>query len=158
MAALTTRQGGRPTKDNTNIFFQAKIWPCVTIRGSRPRRTDRLTVSNKMTWPDETSSVSHSYHHTELSLVFTPSDHKNLLTGHFSSLVYPTNIIAVLLNVYIQVEILWIVTPCKRCGRISCCLHLQVEEDEGSTDLCNVGILPQHYTASQSRGPRLQSS
>jgi len=37
-----TWTGGRPTKDNTEIFFQGKIWPSVTIRGSRPRRTDRL--------------------------------------------------------------------------------------------------------------------
>jgi hypothetical protein len=33
-----------------------------------------------------------------------------------------------------------------------CCLYLQSEmgpEDGGSMDLCNFGILPQHYTASQ---------
>jgi hypothetical protein len=43
MTAPPTRQGGRPTKDNTELFFQAKIWPWVTIRGSRSGRTHRLT-------------------------------------------------------------------------------------------------------------------
>jgi len=40
-----------------------------------------------------------------------------------------------------QVEVLWIVTP----------------EDGGSMVLRNDGILPQHYTASQPRRPRLES-
>jgi hypothetical protein len=44
--------------------------------------------------------------------------------------------------VKIEVEFFWVVTPC---------------EDEGSTDLWNVGILPQHYTASQPRRTRLES-
>jgi len=30
-------------------------------------------------------------------------------------------------------------------------------EDGGSMDLPNVGILPQHYTASQPRRPRLEA-
>jgi len=39
-----------------------------------------------------------------------------------------------------------------------CCVHLQVRwsEDEGSMDLWNVGILSQHYTASQPRRHRLE--
>jgi hypothetical protein len=60
--------------------------------------------------------------------------------------------------VKIQVDVIWVVTPCsvmvhyQRFGG-PCCLHLQgeVSEDGGSIDLWNVGILPQHYTASQPR-------
>jgi hypothetical protein len=56
----------------------------------------------------------------------------------------------------IQFEVFWVVTPSRvavgyqRFGGI-CCLHLRggVPEVEGSTDLRNVGIVPQHYTASQ---------
>jgi len=50
----------------------------------------------------------------------------------------------------VQVEVFWVVTPCsvvvghRRFGG-PCCLR-------------NVGILLQHYTASQPRGPRLVSS
>jgi len=33
MAAPATRQGRRSTEDNTEIFFEAKIWPWITIRG-----------------------------------------------------------------------------------------------------------------------------
>jgi len=36
-----------------------------------------------------------------------------------------------------------------------CCLH---PEDGCSMDLWNVGILPQHYTASQPRRPRVEVS
>jgi len=44
--------------------------------------------------------------------------------------------------VKIQVEVFWIVVPCS------------VAEDGGSKVIRNVGILPQHYTASQPRSPR----
>jgi len=40
---------GRPMKDNTEIFFQSKIWPWVTIRSWRTRWTDYPIVSNNMT-------------------------------------------------------------------------------------------------------------
>jgi hypothetical protein len=58
-------------------------------------------------------------------------------------------------TVKIQVEIFWVVTRCghvveyKLIGR-PCCL-----EDESNKVLRNVGTLPQHYTASQPRRPRL---
>jgi hypothetical protein len=50
-----------------------------------------------------------------------------------------------------QVDVFCIVTPCNvvvgyQCFRGPCCLHLQGE----------VGIPPQHYTASQPRRPRLE--
>jgi hypothetical protein len=44
---------------------------------------------------------------------------------------------------WFQIDVFWIVTP--RCV-----------EDGDSTDLWKVGILPQHYTASQPRRPRLE--
>jgi hypothetical protein len=48
------------------------------------------------------------------------------------------------------------------CGRIpmfpKSMLPLTYPEDGGSMDLWNVGILPQHYTASQRRRPRLETS
>jgi len=42
----------------------------------------------------------------------------------------------------------------------SCCLHLQSlhPEDGDSLDLQNVGVLPQHFTASQPKRRRLESS
>jgi len=55
----------------------------------------------------------------------------------------------------LQFEVLWVTTPCSilvgyRRFRGPCCLHLQGwNEDGGSMDLWNVGILPQHNTASQ---------
>jgi hypothetical protein len=58
-------------------------------------------------------------------------------------------------DVYIQVEVFWIVTLCsdavgyQRLGR-PCCLHLQ--------DRVNTGTLQQHSTASQARRPRHGSS
>jgi hypothetical protein len=50
----------------------------------------------------------------------------------------------------IKVKVVWVVTPCKCCGRIPA-FH---PEDEGSMVFRNVGILPQPYTASQSSRPR----
>jgi hypothetical protein len=47
--------------------------------------------------------------------------------------------------VKIPVGVIWVVTPCS-----------VVEEDGGSVYLRNVGILPQHYTASQPKRPRLE--
>jgi len=52
-----------------------------------------------------------------------------------------------------QVEVYWIVTPCG----VAVGYHIH-PEDEGSKVLRNVGILPQHYTASQTRRPRLEFS
>jgi len=49
-----------------------------------------------------------------------------------------------------HVEDLWIVTMC------SVLVEYQ-REDGGSKVLRNVGMLPQHYTASEPRRPRLQS-
>jgi hypothetical protein len=74
-----------------------------------------------------------------------------------------------------RLMVFWVVTPYSvvvgyQCFGSPCCFHLQGEladmgengipatshpEDEGSMDLRNVGILPQHFTASQSRRPRL---
>jgi hypothetical protein len=56
-----------------------------------------------------------------------------------------------------EVKFFWVVTPCGvvvRAQRFGwpCCLHLLALPP----DVCNGGILPQHHTASQSRGPRLQ--
>jgi hypothetical protein len=39
-----------------------------------------------------------------------------------------------------QVEVFWVFTPCR--------FVVGYNEDGGSMDLRNVGILPQHYTAS----------
>jgi len=57
------------------------------------------------------------------------------------------------------------VTPCSVVIRYQsfggqCCLHLQVvtSEDGGGIVLRNVGVLPQQYTASRLRRPRLESS
>jgi len=47
--------------------------------------------------------------------------------------------------VKIRVEILWVTTPCSVV--VGC---------QRSMDVWNVGILPQHYTASQPRRPRLR--
>jgi hypothetical protein len=54
-----------------------------------------------------------------------------------------------------QVEVFWVVTPCSIAVENPYCLHLH-PEDGGSMDLWIVGILPQHYTASQPRKPRLE--
>jgi hypothetical protein len=53
------------------------------------------------------------------------------------------------------IEVFWVVTQCNFVGgyqRFRRPLH---PEDGGSLDPLNVGILPQHYTASQHRGTRL---
>jgi len=55
--------------------------------------------------------------------------------------------------VMFQVEVFWIVTPCSAVAgyqsvRGPCCFY---PEDRASLDLWNVGILPQHYKASQVR-------
>jgi hypothetical protein len=61
-----------------------------------------------------------------------------------------------------QVEVFWIATPCnyvvgqQRFWR-PCCLHIYPQDGE-SQDLRNVGILPQNYTVSQPRRPRLETS
>jgi len=47
-------------------------------------------------------------------------------------------------------EVFWIVTP---CSVVVGYLHIQ-GEDGDMLDLRNVGILPEHYTASQLRRPR----
>jgi len=54
--------------------------------------------------------------------------------------------------VNIQIEAIWVVTPC----RIMVGYQLsEVPEDEGSMDIRNVAVLPQYYTASQHMRPRL---
>jgi len=62
--------------------------------------------------------------------------------------------------VMFQAEVFWVVTPCNivvRYQRFGDPYSLQDPQDGGSMDLRNVGILPQHYTASQLRRPRLIS-
>jgi len=56
------------------------------------------------------------------------------------------------------------VTPCRvavgyhHFGGLYC-LHFQLHPEDGSSNvLRNVGVLPEHYTASQSRKPRFESS
>jgi len=61
------------------------------------------------------------------------------------------------INFTSQVEDFWVMTPCSvvvgdQRFRGPCCLQLQ-----GSMDFWNVGILPQHYMASQPRSPRIES-
>jgi hypothetical protein len=61
----------------------------------------------------------------------------------------------------IQVEYFWVVTPSSfviwhQRFRGSCCLHPQGEDGSNNVPR-NVSILPQHYTASQPRKPRLES-
>jgi hypothetical protein len=61
--------------------------------------------------------------------------------------------------VKIQVEVFWVVTPCNvmvvyQRVRGPCYLHLHPADGSG-IDLRHVGILPQHYTASQARRARL---
>jgi len=58
--------------------------------------------------------------------------------------------------VEIQVEVVWVVTPCSVVVGYRCCLHHP--EDGGTMDLRNVGIISQHYTALQSRTPRHENS
>jgi len=50
----------------------------------------------------------------------------------------------------IQVEVFWVVTPCS----VVVVYH---HEEGNKTNLRNVGILPQNYTASQPRRPRFES-
>jgi len=57
-------------------------------------------------------------------------------------------------NRNIQVEFFWVVTPRSVVVWYQCLKGHP--EDGGSTDLRNVGILPQHYAASQSRRWRKQ--
>jgi hypothetical protein len=45
--------------------------------------------------------------------------------------------------VKIQVKVFWIMTPCS--------VLVGYSEGEGTMDLGNVGIIPQHYTVSQPR-------
>jgi len=54
--------------------------------------------------------------------------------------------------VMFQAEVFCFATPCSFRG--PSCLTLQ---DGGSMDLWNAGILPQYYTASQPRTPRLET-
>jgi hypothetical protein len=61
-----------------------------------------------------------------------------------------------------QFEVFWVVTPCSvmvwyKRFRISFCLFLQ-GEDGGCMHLWNFGILLQHYTVSQPRRTRRESS
>jgi len=55
-------------------------------------------------------------------------------------------------EMFFQAEVVWVMTPC------SVVVGYQYDEDGGSMDLWNVGILPQHYTASQLRKLRLETS
>jgi hypothetical protein len=58
------------------------------------------------------------------------------------------------LNVSLQVEVLWVVTPCSDVvgyQPLGGGLWLHAPGDGVSTVLRNVGILPHHYTASQPR-------
>jgi hypothetical protein len=48
-----------------------------------------------------------------------------------------------------QVEVFWVVTPSD--------VTVGYPEDEGSMDLRNFGILPQHYTMSQAEDLNLKS-
>jgi hypothetical protein len=64
---------------------------------------------------------------------------------------------------FLNVEAFWVITQCifvvveyQRFG-VPCCFHLHAE-DEGSTDLWNVGNLPQYYTALQPGRIRLETS
>jgi hypothetical protein len=50
--------------------------------------------------------------------------------------------------VKIQVEVFWVLKPCSVVLGYQLQLH---HEDAGSMDLRDVGILPQHYTASEPR-------
>jgi len=50
----------------------------------------------------------------------------------------------------IEDKVFWVVTPCT--------VVAGYQHFRGSMDLWNVGILPQHYTASQPRRPRLEIS
>jgi len=47
-------------------------------------------------------------------------------------------------------------TPCRVVVEYQCFGGLRCPEDGGSKVLRNIGILPQHYTASQSRRLRLK--
>jgi hypothetical protein len=61
---------------------------------------------------------------------------------------------------HLHVCVFWVVTPSSvvvgyqrfrgpYCLHLNCSLPIEVSEDGGSMELCNVGILPQYYTASQ---------
>jgi len=73
----------------------------------------------------------------------------------------PDTIFEVFMAVKIQVKVFWVVLMCGvvgyQCFVWQFCLHLKGEdEDGGSMVLHNVGILPQHYTATQLWRPWLQ--
>jgi hypothetical protein len=68
----------------------------------------------------------------------------NLHIHSFVTLV--DTVFPVFTAVKIEVEVFWVVTPCSSND----------PEDGGSKVLRNVDILPQHYTASQPRRPRLE--
>jgi len=62
----------------------------------------------------------------------------------------------------IQVTVFWVVTPWNfvveyRCSRGPCCPQLHTE-DEGSMDLWNISITPQHFTVLQPRRPQPETS
>jgi len=88
--------------------------------------------------------------------------HTHIHTVPFQQSVCRNESFIVLTAVKIQIEVFWVVTPCSVAvvySRFveSCCLCFQTGvatiplPDRGSMDLRNVGILPQHYTASQPR-------
>jgi len=64
--------------------------------------------------------------------------------------------------VEIQGKVFWVVMPCSvvvgyQHFRGPCCLQLQdKDEDGGSMDLQNVGVLPKPYMMSQPRGPQIE--
>jgi len=69
------------------------------------------------------------------------------------------------LSAHSLVEVFWAMMSCSvvvghHHFRGPCYLHIQdeVPEDGGSPEPRNVGVLPQHYTASQTRRIRFKSS
>jgi len=78
---------------------------------------------------------------------------------HCSSLLQ--DLMLVFMMVKFGVEVFCIVTPCNvvivyQRFKGTCCLHLQGEVKGGSTDLWNIGFLPQHCMVSQTRRPQLE--
>jgi hypothetical protein len=86
-----------------------------------------------------------------------PSCFENI---HFNIILFSMHSLALVdYSIDVQVQLFWVVMECSvvegyHCFVGPCCLP----EDGGSMDLRNVGILPQHYTASQPRRLRLEIS
>jgi hypothetical protein len=81
-----------------------------------------------------------------LNHAFTCSIHLLIRLSIYTSIQLP-----------ISSQAFWVVTPCSVVEGAPCCLHLR-GKDGGSMELRNAGILPHHYTVSQPRKPRLESS